>query len=165
MTNAVASAILALAVAAQATVTAFPLFDPGDPVRLSNAVFNADDPMNPSLVVQLENTTSRSFATNQIWLRAAQFFTPGEVLRNGNNVAYVCERLARARFDDDKTTLPPGGRVFATFPIGSECDLEAPHVHLFVHVASIGPGPIDAAVWYRDPASFVRLLGAAMPHK
>jgi hypothetical protein len=165
MMNAGVLGILALALAAQATVTVFPLFDPGDPVRLSNAVFNADDPMNPSLVVQLENTTSRSFATSQIWLRASQFFTPSEVLRNGDNVAYTCERLARARFDGDTTTLRPGGKVFATFPIGSECDLDAPHVHLFVHVASIGPGPIDAAIWFRDPASFVRLLTAAMPHQ
>jgi hypothetical protein len=165
MISAVVSGMLALAFVGQATVTVFPLFDPSDPLRLSNAVFSADDPLNPTLVVQLENTTSRSFATNLIWLRAAQFFTPSEVMRNGDNVAYACERLARARFDDDKTTLPPGERVFATFPIGSECDLDAQHVHLFVHVASIGPGPIDAAIWYRDPASFVRLLTAAMPHQ
>jgi len=164
VTIALVALTLALAQAAAPEVTLFTLFDPTDPIRLSDAVFNDRDQANPIISVQLENTTSRPIPTSQIWLRASQFFTPGEMAHNGDNVAYSCGRLARPSFDESETILRPSEVLTASFSIGPDCALDAPHVHLFIHVASIGPGAIDAAIWHRDPASFVRLLAAAMPH-
>jgi hypothetical protein len=156
---------LALACAQTASeVTLFPLFDPADPIHLSDAVFNDREQSNPIISLELENTTSRPIPTNQIWLKASQFFTPSEMARNGDNVAFSCGRLARPSFEDSKAALASGEVLTASFSIGPDCALDARHVHLFIHVASIGPGPIDSAIWYRDPASFVRLLAAAMPH-
>ncbi|MEO8678010.1 MAG: hypothetical protein ABI665_03130 [Vicinamibacterales bacterium] len=164
MISIVVSGFVVIAVAAQSQPTMFPLVDAADPVRLSEAVLDAADPDHPAIEVRLENTTSRQIELDQIWLRASQFFTPSEVARNKDGVAYFCGRMTRPRFDESETTLPPHGSVYARLPIGSECRLDAPHVHMFIHVASIGPGPIDQAIWFRDPASFVRLLAAAMPH-
>ncbi len=155
---------LALAVAAQSVVTVSPLFDRADPVRLWQATLNLDDPDEPEISVQLENTTARPIPLDEIWLRASQFFTPSEVARMGSDVADACGRLGRAEFERPATVLPPGGRAVARFSMGPGCNLDAPHLHVFIHVASIGPGPIDAAIWNRDPSSFGRLLAAAMPH-
>ena len=162
--NVLASAIVVLTVAAQSPVTIFPLVDPADPVRVSGAIFDSKDPDNPAIWMQLENTTTRPFPANQIWMRASQFFTPSERARNKDNVAYSCGRIARPEFDEVTESLPPGKPITTRFKIGSDCALDAPHAHLFVYVVSIGPGPIDQAIWFRDPPSFVRLLAAAMPH-
>ena len=164
MTGATVVLALALAQAATPEVTLFPLFDPADPIHLSDAVFNDREQTNPIVSVELENAASRPIPTDQIWLRAAQFFTPSEMAHNGDGVAYSCGRLARPSFDQAAAILKPGEALTAQFSIGPDCALDATHVHLFIHVASIGPGPIDAAIWYRDPPSFVRLLAAAMPH-
>ncbi len=165
MTSILIALALVATQAAAPEVTLFLLFDPADPIHLSDALFNDREQTNPIVTVEIENTTSRSIPTDQIWLRSAQFFTPSEMARNGDNVPYSCGRMARPSFDDGATVLRPAEVLTARFSIGPDCALDAPHVHLFIHVVSIGPGPIDAAIWYRDPPSFVRLLAAAMPHQ
>lgn len=164
MINAVISAAFVLAAATTGVVTVFPLSDPSDPILVSGGIFDTKDADAPAIWVQLENTTSRPLPANQIWLRASQFFTPSEMARNRDNVPYSCGRIARAEFDEVTDALPPHQHVTARFQIGTDCALDAPHVHLFIHVSSIGPGPIDEQIWRRDPPSFARLLAAAMPH-
>ena len=157
--------MLALAVTVATEVTLFPLVDSSDPIRVSGAIFDSKDPDSPAIWMQLENRTSRPIAADQIWLRAAQFFTPSEMARNKDREAYSCGRIGRAEFDEVTGSLPPGQPITTRFKIGSDCALDAVHAHLFIYVVSIGPGPIDQAIWFRDPPSFVRLLAAAMPHQ
>jgi len=156
--------IAALALHGLGVVTVFPLSDRTDPLQLSRASFDGDDPEDPAIVVEIENVTARPVPTSQIWLRASRFFTPSEMAENDIHAAYYCGRLGRASFAGRLESVAPAARVTARFSIGTDCDLDGPHTHLFIHVSSIGPGPLEQAVWYRDPPSFARLLAAAMPH-
>lgn len=66
---------------AQGQVVVLPLTDPGDPVRLSDAAFDAADPTRPAITVRLENTTAQPVSTDRIWLSFSRFFTPYDMRR------------------------------------------------------------------------------------
>jgi hypothetical protein len=162
----IALTMVGLSVApAWAQITVLPLGDAGDPITISGAAFDGDDPSRPVITIRLENTTSQPLATDRIWLSVSKFYTPAEMQRNGDRVAFTCGITARANNSEPTQIVHPGASVPIRFWAGPNCGLDPGHTHFFIVVERITPGQrFVEFTWKRDPADFARLLQAAMPH-
>ena len=88
-----------------------PPTDADDPVRLSGAAFDAQDPTRPAITVRLENATAQPLSTDRIWLSFSRFFTPDETRRNGDRVIWNCGLMSRGNTDEPAPVMQPGTNV------------------------------------------------------
>ena len=160
-----AAAIILCGTAAHAQVAVVPLVDEADPIKLSDARFDAMDPERPAITVRLENTTTQPFSTDRIWLSFVRFYTPDETRRNGDGAIWNCGLSARANHDQPKEAvpLPPGASLLVTVSLGPGCVLNPQHEHFSASVSHISAGRrFGDFNWKREAADLSRLLQAAM---
>ena len=104
-----AATVIVCGTSAQAHVAVLPLTEANDPVRLSDAAFDATEPTRPAITVRLENTTAQPLSTDRIWLSFSRFYTPDETRRNGDRIIWNCGLMARANNDEPAQVIQPGG--------------------------------------------------------
>ena len=160
----VAAAVLVSSTSAWAQIRVLPLVDAEDPIKLSDAAFDATDPERPAITVRLENTTAQPLSTDRIWISFLRFYTPDETRQNGNRVIWNCGQMTRANDPRSTQVIEPG----ATVPIrlalkGAGCTLDPRHEHFSIGVSQITRGRrLSDTVWKREPTDHSRLLHAAM---
>jgi len=151
------------ALPAWAQVAVLPLVSENDPVRLSDAAFDATDAPRQAITMRLENTTAFPLSTDQVWLSVSRFYTPDETRLNGKRIVWDCGLGARANLDQPAQVIQPGASVPIRLPLKQACDLNPEHDHFFITVQRLSAGRsfVDA-IWQRTPADHTRLLQDAM---
>lgn len=160
-----AAAMIAYGTSVQGQIAVLPLVDEADPIKLSDAAFDASDPERPAITVRLENTSQIPFSTDRIWLSFLRFYTPDETRQNNDRKIWDCGLMARANHDQPKQAveLLPGASLQVRMSLVAGCVLNPQHEHFSAEVSHISAGPrFRDFVWKREVGEHSRLLTAAM---
>lgn len=160
-----AAAIILCGTAAHAQVAVVPLVDEADPIKLSDARFDATDPERQAITLRLENTSGLTFSTDRIWLSFLRFYTPDEMRQNKYGKIWDCGLMAPANHDQPKQALEllSGASIQIRMTLGAGCVLNPQHEHFSAGVSHISAGPrFTDFIWKREAADLSRLLQAAM---
>lgn len=143
----------------------FPLVADDDSIRVVDANLGNAADGGRVITVTLENLTTRNVSTEDVWFAFGRFFTPSEMRRNGDRIAYECGGTRRAA--PPAVLLAPGNRRQVTLPLSDPRCLEvSDHEHFFVTVDRLRESAsFSRTTWKRDPRQFADLLRSIQPHR
>jgi hypothetical protein len=149
--------IVAFGIGVRANSIAIPLVDPADPVRITSANIDFSDATRAVMVIELENTTTESISTRDIWLSAGGFLTKSDAERAADRKIMDCVLMAPVAYEErTASVLPARGTLTARWPL-TQCIAARDHQHYFVTVHRLGHR-FSQPFWQRDVQDQGRLL-------